>query len=162
MLGLRSKLTDLNQKDFPSNTSFHNYYNNTYLLPSQDYMTPEKPYGSFLGEYYTGYSKKDYIVDLNHQSNPSDGVINPVGANYDENNGQINPYGFNGIFTKNPNGSNIINSVIPLYSPSGIYPPSDRFASFKTQKILGIGTNLQYANYVSGIRDSAITNAFNV
>lgn len=70
------------------------------------------------------------------------------------------PYGFNGYFTKDPNGSKGLISCISNYSPSGIWCPSATLSSNTTLEVLNYGANLELANEISGINDQNIKQAY--
>jgi hypothetical protein len=96
-------------------------------------------------------------MDLSKYANldPEDQeVINPAyeyeEQEYEEQEGHIIPYGFNGVFTKRENGSAILNGGLTLYSPSGIYPGNDSLSSDVVKSILKQSANLEVANIVTG------------
>jgi hypothetical protein len=58
------------------------------------------------------------------------------------------PYGYNGVFTNSTTGSFLANGMF-LYSPSGIYPASDKVSSGSVAKTIGYGANaLLLARYL--------------
>lgn len=72
----------------------------------------------------------------------------------------IIPYGFNGYFTKDPNGSKGLVGGISFYSPSGIWCPSATLSSNTTLDLFKYGANLELANELSGINDESIKEAY--
>jgi hypothetical protein len=53
----------------------------------------------------------------------------------DESKCNLTPYGFNGIFTNQKNGG-LLNNGFYVYSPSGLYPASDMWASDSIKKVM--------------------------
>jgi hypothetical protein len=76
-----------------------------------------------------------------------DGIINKPS---DSPNGNITPYGFNGVFTDQKDGSSILSKGFSLYSPSGIYAANDLFDGEAVKGILQFGGNLQLASIMAG------------
>ncbi len=72
----------------------------------------------------------------------------------------IIPYGFNGYFTKDPNGSKGLVGGISNYSPSGIWCPSATWSSNTTLDLVKYGANLELAKEISGITDKSIKEAY--
>jgi hypothetical protein len=62
----------------------------------------------------------------------------------------INPYGFNGVFTQDNDGSTIIANSISLYSPSGIFMANQFFDSEASRNVLKYGSNAMIAAQIAG------------
>lgn len=60
-------------------------------------------------------------------------------------------YGYNGVFTKQKNASSLISSSISLYSPSGLYPGTDKISEDTFGSYLRYGSNLLIAAQIIGI-----------
>jgi putative ABC transport system permease protein len=92
------------------------------------------------------------------KTSKSPGVTYDTTDLYDLNNAQvqsvgtnITPYGFNGVFTKNSNGSQLLSNGVSLYSPSGLYPGNDRMNKDTLEGLLRYGANLQIASQIMGL-----------
>lgn len=73
-------------------------------------------------------------------------------------------YGFNGIFTNDPNGGYSILHSLNLYSPSGLYPATDSISSDINStfaQLLKQGVNLEIANIITGIINTDIGEKIN-
>lgn len=64
------------------------------------------------------------------------------------------PYGFNGYFTDDKNGSKALTNTECFYSPSGLWLPSSSISSNSSLDVLKYGSNLQLANVFSGMSNS--------
>ncbi len=83
----------------------------------------------------------------------------------DDESKNIIPYGFNGYFTDDENGSKALTSAYSLYSPYGLYLPSSDLTSNSSADVLKYGANLQIANMLTGLDKTElgqkITDAYN-
>ncbi|GHU31015.1 hypothetical protein FACS1894166_01690 [Bacilli bacterium] len=146
ILGLRSKFDDSTKA---TAGKLHNYYiNNNYISLSVLY---DDGHDAFLNPLLSG---QHILNDLNGTIDPTNTdqttVINPA-IHYNEADTNINPFGFNGVFTDKDNGSTILNGGLFLYSPSGLYPGNDSFDSDTVKSALGKNINLEVASIISGI-----------
>mgnify|MGYP002470445045 CR=1 FL=1 len=78
----------------------------------------------------------------------------------------IVPYGFNGYFTKDPNGSKALTQGYSFYCPYGLYLPSSDLKSNSSSDVLKYGANFELANKITGLENTElgkkITNAYNL
>jgi putative ABC transport system permease protein len=86
----------------------------------------------------------DNLYDIN-DNNPETRITNDI----DDCN--ITPYGFNGVFTKNPDGDYLLTNCAAVYSPTGLYPGNDKMSDETLRPLLKYGANLQIASQVLGL-----------
>jgi putative ABC transport system permease protein len=156
LLGLRSNLSG-------SESTIHNYYYDSREITNVAGDGADMPPG------HNPERPIDYLYDFNNMRssavepseeklslwNPAYDYINGSGQHVDgpEANGHITPYGFNGVFTDQKNGSAILNGGMFLYSKSGIYPGNDALNSDVVKNMLEIGPNLEVASIIAGFYD---------
>ncbi|MDR2823161.1 MAG: ABC transporter permease [Mycoplasmataceae bacterium] len=136
---------------YQSNVNLHDWYNDSYvtlgydgiddLVENDGHDLPAN--GNWEAE--EGSTDLPYLHDLSNDGD--DGIINKPS---DSPNGNITPYGFNGVFTDQKDGSSILSKGFSLYSPSGIYAANDLFDGEAVKGILQFGGNLQLASIMAG------------
>lgn len=89
--------------------------------------------------------------------NTDDGLINisKIQAK-DHDQYQLTPYGFNGVFTKDENGSALLSKGMFLYSPSGLYLANDKVNSDNSLATLKFGVNSYMTAKMLGLLDTPI------
>ena len=132
ILNLKTHLLD-NQQNKQNDVEPHSYY-----CYEKDTISDWKDFGVFGGRDKEGLQTKATYVDLKNYSN----------SRYVQN-GNLTPYGFNGVFTKNKDSNPLLTKGVILYSPSGLYPANDQFTSDASRNIFSYGSNAYLSSIVA-------------
>ncbi|WEK83295.1 MAG: ABC transporter permease [Mycoplasma sp.] len=113
------------------------------IQPNSWYANEEKTMGvdSNIGypKDLVGFNTEDGLIDISkYQAKDPDQY-------------QLTPYGFNGVFTKDPNGGVLLSKSMVLYSPSGLYLANDKINSDESFRTLNFGVNTFMAAKLTGI-----------
>lgn len=144
ILGLRSKYGEqINDQNY---LKLHDYYIN--------YAEATKDTTFTVG---TGLQTKAAWNDI-FSGEGNDGAQLTTGKQLKTKNENLNilPYGFNGYFTDDENGSKGLTSGYSFYSPSGLWLPSSSITSNSSLDVLSYGSNLQIANIFTGINKTEL------